>query len=365
MRVALLNPCFFPEVRRGSERIIRELANELVERGHRPRLITSHPGRPDRREEDGLDVVRNWRPPDGRLTRRGFQEYTTHLPFSYASLARGSDELAHAFYYTDATAALRWRERTGRPVIFSYMGLPDRAVLADKREKLRFLVPAVERSDVVITLSRAAAAGMERWLGVESRVIFPGVDLDTFTPGGERAPEPTIVCAAAPDDARKRVDLLVRAFNRVRRERPDARLLVMCPRDPETVARCGLDSPGVELFEPVDDPAGLAPLYRSAWVSALTSYREAFGVVVVESLACGTPVVAGDDAAVPEILDRPGLGALFGPPDEEEVARALLEALDLSRDEGTAAACRDRAADFSTERAADAHVRLYEELLGG
>lgn len=364
IRVALLNPCFFPEVRRGSERIIRELANELVARGHHPRLITSHPGRPTRREEDGLDVVRNWRPPDGRLTRRGIQQYLTHLPFSYASLARGDEDLAHAFYYTDATAALRWRERTGRPVIFSYMGLPDRAVLADKRLKLRFLEPAVTGSTVVVTLSAAAAAGMRRWLGVESRVIFPGVDLATFSPGGERAPEPTILCTAAPDDGRKRVDLLVKAFRRVRSERPDACLLVMRPRDHGTVERCGLDSPGVELFDPVDAPAELAPLYRRAWVSALTSYREAFGVVVVESLACGTPVVASDDAAVPEILDRPGIGTLFGEPDEDTVARALLEAFELSQDPTTADACRERAADFSTERAAEEHVKLYEELLG-
>lgn len=364
MRIALLNPCFFPEVRRGSERIIRELANELVARGHTPRLITSHPGRPSRITEAGLDVVRNWRPPDGRFTRRGIQEYMTHLPFSYASLVRGRDDLAHAFYYTDAAAALRWRERTGRPVVFSYMGLPDRAVLADKRLKLRFLAAAVSGATEVVTLSAAAADGMHRWLGVRSRVIHPGVDLETFAPGGERAVEPTIVCAAAPDDARKRVGLLVSAFRRVRRERPDARLLVMRPRDAETIERCGLDSAGVDLFEPVDDPADLAPLYRSAWVSALTSHREAFGVVVVESLACGTPVVASADAAVPEILDRPGIGALFHDPDVEAVASALLEGLELAADPTTAAACRERAGIFSTQRAADAHERLYGELLG-
>ncbi|TML05366.1 MAG: glycosyltransferase family 4 protein, partial [Actinobacteria bacterium] len=44
MRIALLHPCYWPEVRRGTERVIRELADGLVARGHEPLLITSHPG---------------------------------------------------------------------------------------------------------------------------------------------------------------------------------------------------------------------------------------------------------------------------------------------------------------------------------
>jgi len=53
-----MNPCYWPEVRRGAERFVRELANGLIERGHRPRLITSHPGRPSNRVEDGMAVLR-------------------------------------------------------------------------------------------------------------------------------------------------------------------------------------------------------------------------------------------------------------------------------------------------------------------
>src|SRR2546426_7045888 len=52
LRVALLNPCYWPEVRRGSERVVRELADGLIAHGHKPRLITSHPGLPSRTLED-------------------------------------------------------------------------------------------------------------------------------------------------------------------------------------------------------------------------------------------------------------------------------------------------------------------------
>jgi glycosyltransferase involved in cell wall biosynthesis len=364
LRVALLHPCFFPEVRRGSERIIRDLASGLIELGHRPRLITSHPGAPSRTVEDGLPIVRHWRPPERRLTRRMIPEYSTHVPFSYASLRLGEDELAHAFHLTDTAAALRWRERTGRPAVYSYMGLPERRALANRRGKLRLLTRAMTESDAVVVLSEAAADAMDRWLGVRPRVIYPGVDLSTFTPGDGRPDEPTILCTAAPDDPRKRVDLLTAAFARVRRERPGARLLALRPRDPAAIAHTGLDADGIELFDPADDPTQLAPLYRRAWVSALPSRAEAFGVVMLESLACGTPVVASADGAAPEVIDRPEVGVLFEEPEVEALGAALLAGLDLAADPSTAEACRHRAADFSTARTAREHEALYRELVG-
>jgi glycosyltransferase involved in cell wall biosynthesis len=364
LKLALLNPCFFPEVRRGSERLIRELSSGLVERGHRPTLITSHSGRPSRSVEDGLEVIRVWRPPDERLTRRLYPDYLTHVPLSYAALRAGSYELANAFYPTDALAALRWKSRTRRPVVLSYGGLPDRPVLADRRHKLRILERAIRGSDAVVCSSRTAADAMKRWFGVEARAIYPGVDLEAFAPNGARDPKPTIFCAAMPDDARKRVGLLVAAFREVRKSRPDARLVAVRPRDPAAIARHGLDADGISLIDPVDDPRDLAPYYTRAWVSALTAYREAFGLVLVEALACGTPVVGADHGAVPEVVDRDGIGVLFQNGDPRGVARALLEGLELASDAGTVERCRARAEEFSTGRLAAEYEALYLELLG-
>src|SRR5262249_20778223 len=96
----------------------------------------------------------------------------------------------------------------------------------------------------------------------------------------------------------------------------------------------------------------------------LPSWGEAFGLVLAEALACGTPVVGSDREAIPEVLGGDErIGRLFGGEDPEALAGALLEALELAADPGTAAACRERAERFSTDRTTEAYLALYRELL--
>jgi glycosyltransferase involved in cell wall biosynthesis len=363
LRVALLNPTYWPEVRRGSERFARDLADGLLALGHMPMLITSHRGRPSRMTEDGLEVVRVWRPPDGRLRRRMYEEHLTHMPFSRAALDRADADVAHALYPTDGVTAARWGHRTGRPSVLSYMGIPHRQGLANRRRRLEITLDAARNSSAVVALSAAAAGGFRRWLGVEARVIPPGVDLETFSPGGERSEDPTILCAADAGQPRKRVDLLVEALALVRRERPTARLVVSRPRDAGVAARLsGIE--GVDVAD-LDDTAVLAAANRSAWVAALPSIGEAFGLVLLEALACGTPVVGSAREAIPELVDRPEIGSTFSGDEPEALATALLEALELTGDPATAAACRARAEEFPRDRTAREYAALYRELGAG
>lgn len=347
MNVALLTPRFWPEVRRGTERFAHELASGLTAAGHAPVVVTSGAG-PD--TIDGVRVVRVPRLPEGRLERRGFERHLTHVPFAVRATRRLRPDVVHALYPADAAGAARLRA----PLVFSYMGIPHRTALVARRERLRITRAAVRGAAVTCVLSATARDAFHRWLGVEARVIAPGVDLDTFTPEpGARAERPTILCAADPGEPRKRVGLLVEAFALVRREHPGARLLL-----DRRWTGAGV---GIETRD-LDDRAALAAANREAWVAALPSWGEAFGLVLLEAMACGTPVVGANREAIPEVVDSDAVGRLFDGDDPGALAAALLEALELAQDPGTAAACRAHAERFSWQRTVETYADLYAEV---
>jgi glycosyltransferase involved in cell wall biosynthesis len=87
-------------------------------------------------------------------------------------------------------------------------------------------------------------------------------------------------------------------------------------------------------------------------------WNEPFGLVMVESLACGTPVLAFREGAAPEVIDHGRTGFLCD--DESDMAEAVTAARDLDR-----AACRAAVEGyFSMDRCVRQHVELFEELLG-
>lgn len=359
----MLSPRFWPEVRRGTERTIAGLSQELLARGRDVRLITSQPGlRWSEAVEDGLPIVRVPRLPEGRWERRLHEHHMGHLPFEYLALRRLGGDLLHAWYQTDATVAARRRRETGIPAVFSYMGVPDHAGLTWRRKRLEITVEAVKGVDAVVGVSNFVAAAFKRWLGVDAHTIYPPIDVEAFEPApGLRSEEPAIFCAASADEPRKRVPLLIEAFKLVRREHPSARLMLQRPNDERAVRH--LAAPGVEWVDPGPSAERLPALYAEAWVSALPSIGDAFGMVLAESLACGTPVVAANRDALPEVVDREEIGVLFDGDTPEPLAQALLEALERSRDPATAQACRARAEDFSAQRCADAYEELYAKVL--
>jgi glycosyltransferase involved in cell wall biosynthesis len=86
-------------------------------------------------------------------------------------------------------------------------------------------------------------------------------------------------------------------------------------------------------------------------------WNEPFGLVMIEALACGTPVLAFPEGAAPEVVEHGRTGFLCH--DEGDMAEAVLRLAELDR-----AACRAAVEGyFSTERMINEHLELYEELL--
>jgi glycosyltransferase involved in cell wall biosynthesis len=88
-------------------------------------------------------------------------------------------------------------------------------------------------------------------------------------------------------------------------------------------------------------------------------WHEPFGLVMIEALACGTPVISYPEGAAPEIIEHGRTGFLCD--DESEMADAIGRVEEISR-----AACRAAVEGyFSVERMVNEHVDLFEQILAG
>lgn len=226
-------------------------------------------------------------------------------------------------------------------------------------------------ADCVVPISQGVADDLASVSGLpraEMRTIYNPVVNDTLR---RQAEEPCphawfdedaapVVLGVGSLTPQKDFPTLVRAFERVRRRREQPIRLMILGEGPERERLESLlneldlaDVAALPGF--VDNPL---PFMREAAVFVLSSAWEGFGNVVVESLLCGTPVVATDCPSGPaEILAGGKYGRLVPVGDEEALAQATAATLDASVDEES---LRARAERFSADEIA---VEYLEVLL--
>lgn len=194
---------------------------------------------------------------------------------------------------------------------------------------------SARRADRMLTVSDAARQQVVRWMGVSSRrlhVVHLGVDLDRFSASAGSGRHPLdgaayILWVGRPYP-RKNLGTLLDAFAVLRRKGRRERLVLIGPAGWN---EAGLRSRITNEFESgsvLRLPTMWAELprwYAHAQVFALPSTQETFGLPVLEAMACGTPVVAGD---IPALREVGGQAALYVQPDRAaDLAQALLHLL--------------------------------------
>ena len=116
MRIALTLPRYWPEVHRGTERIVHDTAVLLAERGHDVTIETSHLAPTRESEEEGVQVIRVRRPPYASPLR-WYEDHLESAPAVALKLLRGRFDLVNAFVPAYAWAAVKAQQKFGRTEI--------------------------------------------------------------------------------------------------------------------------------------------------------------------------------------------------------------------------------------------------------
>jgi glycosyltransferase involved in cell wall biosynthesis len=266
----------------------------------------------------------------------------------------GRPDILH-LHTSSLTRTVRRAKRVGALVIADHRDVHPRA--HDYIDPLLDGLEAeFEAADWVLANSRLAAQSLMEWGVPEHKVVrLPlGVDVDVFTPAAvqRRHPGDTLqllfVGSVIP---RKGVDVLLAALGHDALD--TARLRLCGPAvDAELAARCAATAQ-VTCVGSLDR-GRLVDEYRAADVLVLPSRRDAFGLVAVEALACGTPVVVTSACGVSDLV-TPEVGRVVPPGDAAALAAAIAEVAALGRDR--------RTVDWARHVAANASWVAYEGRL--
>ena len=232
----------------------------------------------------------------------------------------------------------------------------------------RFLYPL---SDKIVAVSKIVAKEISKFSGIPEnaiRVIYNPVipkNFDTLTVVPTKHPWLSIcsgplIVGIGRLSVEKGFNDLIMAFSMVRRH-VDARLIIL-GEGKERIALEALVA-SLEINDFVDMPgycSNVYPFLNSADLFVLTSHSESFSNVLVEALACGTPVVSTNSGGPVEILENGKYGCLVSCKDPSSLAQSILNTLN-NPDESNKLTHRGRF--FTVERSIDSYEELILQVL--
>jgi glycosyltransferase involved in cell wall biosynthesis len=339
MRIAQVSPLFEsvpPQTYGGTERVVSYLTEELVKRGHRVTLFATADS------STSAQLV----PVCGRPLRRD-RRVTDSLAYHYLALEsvlqlRNQFDVIHFhidYLHFPVSRHCGLRQLT---TLHGRLDLPELAPLYGEYADM----PLVSISD-----AQRAPLPQSRWVAT----VHHGLPLDLYefhqAPGeyvaflGRTSPEKGLHTAI--EIARRcGVPLKIAAkIDRVDQHYFDAEIAPL------------MKNGNVEFLGEIDQQAKRSFLGRAKALLAPVDWPEPFGLVLIEALACGTPVIAFRRGSIPEIIDHAESGFVVENVDEAVGALKQLDTLSRS-------ACRDAfERRFSVERMTDDYERVYEEVL--
>jgi phosphatidylinositol alpha-mannosyltransferase len=373
VRVGLVSPYSWT-VPSGVNEHVANLAVQLEEMGHQTWILAP--------TGNGSAVHPLWPIPSGHFVSvggampfpsNGSKAYVNAYLFMLQRMARILKELRFDVLHVhepcapsvSGAASLRGVS----PMVGTFHAALDRSLLYGMMAP--FARKAIGNLAIKIVVSPAALAYPSSHFPGDYRVIPNGVAIERFKRARAGVKVAGRILFVGRAEPRKGLNILLQAFDMVRRELPQATLVLAGPRPdeiPRVFARVGdgptWPMPGVSALGWVDHETKVDELTLAPVLCTPSTEGESFGIVLVEALAAGVPVVASDLPGYRSVLREGELGALVPPRDPEALAAALLRML---RDEPLrrrlAAAGAAAVEEYSWKRVAERVAACYEEAV--
>lgn len=258
-----------------------------------------------------------------------------------ASLAKKNKRdlsITHAHYvFPSGLISLYLKKRFNIPYIVTAHG-GDINKMAKKNEQIRKMSAAIlQNASHVIAVGEELAATIENDFGVAKNkltVMSMGIDRDVFKPATDKA---AVQRELGFDPAKKNflfvgnviqekgVEELILAFNDMSENEPSATLTIIgSTKDHnffDKIEPLAKKNEAITFVEPMPQPQ-LVRFFQAADAFVLPSYIEGLGLVALEAMACGTPVIAANVGGLHYML-KDGAGQLVEPKNVEQLAGAL------------------------------------------
>jgi glycosyltransferase involved in cell wall biosynthesis len=358
------------------------LARTLASRGHEVTVLTSrfNPELPKEEIVDGVRIIRC----SVRL-RLSKGVIMPSMPIKAFGLIRNSDVVNMHVPQMDAAYLAVMSRLMGKPVVMTYqcdLLLPHGFIhsLANIGSNL-FNEVSARASNVIVTLAQDYAEHshfLRRFLHKVNPILppieLPAItedDLIAFRQKHNILPEQKIIGICARMATEKGVEYLVQAMPDVLKRYPNARVLyngqyqnVLGEADYARRLEPMINSLGAHwTYLGIIPAVEQAAFFKVCDVTVLPSINstEAYGMVQVESMFSGTPVVATDLPGVRHAVNTTGMGKIIPPRDAQAITAAILEILEEpERFQGDSTVIHMR---YAPATVASAYENLFEELV--
>jgi glycogen(starch) synthase len=378
--VALITSSFHPHIG-GVEEVVRQLALAQMASGSHPLVVSMRWPKdlPAVDEHEGIPIRRHlFRLPERNvrwLAAYAVDKRRVQRAMNRDLLEHGTD-LVHVhcvsgngLYAQHASRAL------GLPIVVTLHGeLTNDATGVYQRSTVlpRLLRQLLEEADAVTACSHSVLADAEAFAGVDlserGHVVHNGVRLEEFDraePSLQKRPYLLSVGRLVPQ---KGFDTLLRAYALLVKSAIDFPDLVVAGDGPDRVE---LEALAVSLgvgsqvhFPGSTNRPTTVGLFLGCELFVLASRGEALGIVNLEAMAAGKPVVATRVGGIPEIISD-GVNGLLVPPDREDLlADAIRRALAPETAERMRVAARSMAKGYDWSTVSAQYDKLYHQVLG-